>query len=325
MVLTYCSYYFSFRMTYFSLKWLLQKKLNHAFTSFVKDLGGSPLTSDGIGVSSLLDTSLSLVIPDKGEAMPPGILYISPVALKLQRWWGGSSLAIAEHLATQVQRSMMANSDTTVAYDVKLAVKVHAQPSGWLDWHITPSGLTPWLETVLDWTSLDMDNGAIALSQAQRDLALVQPRLQDGRIARLRLSPLMILQHSHARCCAALRWAEYSEILKLEPATYRLIAPRPLPWLTADGQWHWVSPQEVAVFYAVLNALDSWIGEDPPLRQWQTAIALSTAIYHFWGEYSLIAPVSDHRLAQLGLIRLAQVSLRFFLQHQLGVAALPYL
>jgi hypothetical protein len=108
-----------------------------------------------------------------------------------------------------------------------LTPKLSLHPNGWLYANFSDRELAQWLQQ---------------LFAAAPILSVLTPPLTMG----VSVDPLLFqVQYIHARCCCLLRLAQQMQYLELTDAPIEtIVAPQPIPWLTATYQWRLHHPAE---------------------------------------------------------------------------------
>jgi arginyl-tRNA synthetase len=139
------------------------------------------------------------------------------------------------------------------------------------------------------------------------------------------LSNLSKVQYIHARCCSLLRLGHQEKIIQLNDSpALMLVYPEPIPWLTADGQLHFVHPAERRLIAQLLGLLDELGGMNQP--KWvKRAFDAAQAFETFERECRIFGEVKTQmpHLAQarLGLVGVTRAILKLLLQDRLGIVA----
>lgn len=234
------------------------------------------------------------------------VIYISAIALKLQKAQQKYPMEIAEAIASYI--------------DPPANFTIHLLPPGWIQFHLNESELAIWLQHLNQWQSQTKTTEKLRNTQNRQHLYSA--------------NDLFLVQYAHARCCSLLRLADrsgaiaLSEPLSAEIPDMRIISPNPIPWLNARNQLRLVHISERTLISQLVTTLDTLSGftrETSPTQVVKLATGLSQNFLTFhranriWGEIK----TANLALAQarLGLISSTQTVLKLLLEVCLGVFA----
>ncbi|OUL29455.1 glutamate acetyltransferase [Nostoc sp. T09] len=247
------------------------------------------------------------------------ILYISGIALRLEKSQNQQALIIANEIASDL---------SATCGDV---FSIQIVPPGWIHLELTHPILAAWLQ-----------NLAVGSLLGGRD---------QGRTNNLTIKNpqhLFTVQYAHARCCSLLQQAHREELIKLkevlsgteisfeqqqpllsisEPAFWSICLPQPIPWLSSDAKLRLNHPAESRLIGELVQVVDDLECKTfGSAVNWEkAALDLSQAFENFWSECRIWGKIkiTSPLLAQarLGLVMATQSVLRLLLKDKLGVFA----
>lgn len=233
------------------------------------------------------------------------VIYVSAIALKLQKAQQQSPMKIAQAIVPSINLS----SDFTI--DVL--------PPGWIQFHLKESKLAIWLQ--------GLNQG---FTQSQRTEKLRNTKNQQHLYS---ANDLFLIQYAHARCCSLLRLASREGLITLsesscsaDTADRRIIIPNPIPWLNVQNQLRLVNLTEYTLISQLVTTLDTLSGftsETPPTQVVKLATDLSQDLLTFYSENRIWGKIRTKNIAlaqaRLGLIQGTQTVLKLLLEKALGV------
>jgi hypothetical protein len=247
------------------------------------------------------------------------ILYISGIALRLEKSQNQQALIIANEIASDL---------SATCGDV---FTVQIVPPGWIHLELAHPILAAWLQ-----------NLAVGILWEGRD----QSRTNNPTITNPKR--LFAVQYAHARCCSLLQQAHREELIKLkevlsgteisfeqqqpllsisEPAFWSMCLPNPIPWLNSDTKLRLNHPAEGRLIGELVQVVDDLECKSfgSSVNWEKTALNLSQAFENFWsqcriwGKVKITSPLLAQ--ARLGLVMATQSVLRLLLKDKLGVFA----
>ena len=286
------------------------------------------------------------------------ILYISGIALKLEKIWRQSPIEIATGVAPLIPTS----PDFTVA----------VVPPGWIHLQLTDIGIANFLQGLVQNAYAqysiphpqEAKNSILCKGQAFKHgkaIAKTQeclPReigdreniefLENLKLRtqnlKLRTPPQGVfpIQYASARCYSLLRSACQEGLIVLCPLQEQAIAPdglrvdvqnliaqnlvaQNISWLDERGQLRLLEPRELALISRLMATLDALARTPEPNKILKLALALAEDFQKFysacriWGKVKLENP--DLARGRLGLILGTQKLLKLLLEEGLGVVA----
>lgn len=236
------------------------------------------------------------------------VLYQWAIAPRLSRILALSPETIAQTLVAVFSQSMglsrQCQVGTLASNHLWANCEVQVWSSQLLQIAVGDRALAYWLEETIPGTTAPQ--------------MVADPILPPGAAANLPEDPFF-LQVAHARCCSLLRLGAREGLITLAPpdggVPQAILAPCPLPWLTAEGQLRLPHRMERQLLSQVLHSLDGLEeGSDrAPAALWTQAVALGHSFHAFEAACRLLGQVKaeDPQLAQvrLGLIFLTRYGL----------------
>ncbi|MBD2340883.1 glutamate acetyltransferase [Calothrix sp. FACHB-156] len=246
------------------------------------------------------------------------ILYISGVALKLEKSQNQKSLDIAQSIAANLSE---------LDGDV---FRIEIVPPGWIHLELTHSALAAWLQ--------NLPMGIFR----ERKIA------SDKNLPINNSDSLFAVQYAHARCFSLLQQAHREGLIQLQevlldtdnniaqqktslsnlaPAYLSVSCPTPIPWLDSEQKLRLNHLAEGHLIGELVQVVDDL--ECHPINStvnWaKAALNLSQAFENFWRECRIWGKVktTSPELAQarLGLLMVTQSVFRFLLEEKLGLFA----
>ncbi|QIR41423.1 glutamate acetyltransferase [Tolypothrix sp. PCC 7910] len=246
------------------------------------------------------------------------ILYISGVALKLEKSQNQKSLDIAQAIAAN-----LAEFDGDV-------FRIQIVPPGWIHFELTHPALAAWLQSL-----------AMGIF-SERKIA------SDKHLPINNSGSLFAVQYAHARCYSLLQQAYREGLIKLQevlldtdknidlqktslsnsaPAYLSVSCPTLIPWLDSEQKLRLNHSAEIRLIGELVQVVDDL--ECHPVNStvnWpKAALNLSQAWENFWRECRIWGKVktASPELAQarLGLLMVAQSVFRLLLEEKLGLFA----
>ncbi len=296
---------------------------NLEFSDHIYSLAFKPLlidklfkgTSDYLAVSGCPSEQIEADTPVLSRKTMPlhriqeikRVIYISAIALKLQKAQQKSPMEIAEAIASYIEPP--AN------------FTIHLLPPGWIQFHLNESELAIWLQHLNQWPS-----------QTEATEKLRNPQNRQHLYS---ANDLFLVQYAHARCCSLLHLADRSGAIALsepklsaEIPDMRIISPNPIPWLNARNQLRLVHITERTLISQLVTTLDTLSGftrENPPTQVVKLATGLSQDFLKFYRANRIWGEIQTENLAlaqaRLGLIRATQTVLKLLLEVGLALFA----
>jgi arginyl-tRNA synthetase len=136
-------------------------------------------------------------------------------------------------------------------------------------------------------------------------------------------------QVTHARCCALLRLGQNQGLIDLDPSTFEILEPDPIPWLEGDRHFCLSHPGEHTLIRSLLHIWDSLNDDPTSSRLLSLTRTLSQEILRFdqncriWG--STLKENPSLALSRLGLVSLSRKTLNTLLEQGLSLSAPPEL
>ncbi|MDZ7956317.1 MAG: DALR anticodon-binding domain-containing protein [Aulosira sp. DedQUE10] len=246
------------------------------------------------------------------------ILYISGIALRLEKSQNQKALEIANAIASSLSE---------FCGDV---FNIDIVSPGWIHFKLTHPTLAAWLQ--------NLAMGCLGGREIEKSENL--PIENSGH--------LFAVQYAHARCCSLLQQAHREGLIKLKDvlsdtqknidlqklslsnsvsAFWSVIFPNPIPWLDSDQKLRLHHPAEGRLISELVQVVDDL--ECHAINStvnWQkAALNLSQAFDNFWSECRIWGKVkiTSPQLAQarLGLVMITQSVFRVLLEEKLGMFA----
>ncbi|BAY94080.1 MULTISPECIES: DALR anticodon-binding domain-containing protein [unclassified Tolypothrix] len=247
------------------------------------------------------------------------ILYISGVALKLEKSQNQKSLDIAQAIAANLSE---------LDGDV---FRIEIVPPGWIHLELTHPALAAWLQNI-----------AIGIFRERKIASNENPPVSNPR-------RLFAVQYAHARCCSLLQQAQREGLIKLQEvlldteknidlqktslsnstsADWSVTFPSPIPWLDSEEKLRLNHSAEGRLINELVQVVDDLECHaiNSTVNWEQAALNLSQAWENFWRECRIWGKVktTSPELAQarLGLLMVTQSVFKLLLEEKLGLFAL---
>ena len=250
------------------------------------------------------------------------ILYISGIALKLEKIWRQSPLEIATSLASLIPLSP----------DFSVTVV----PPGWIHLQLTDTGIANFLQGLAQnaygqWgeasgakflpQNIDDTTNASLLHSSKSEAKNSKLHSQNSAIKTQQSLPKGVfqIQYANARCCSLLRSA----------CQEGLIVPsqlaRNISWLDERDQLRLTEPREFVLISRLMATLDALARRPDRGKILKLAAALADDFQKFYSACRIWGEVKQENLdlacGRLGLVLGTQKLLRFLLEEGLGLVA----
>ena len=251
------------------------------------------------------------------------ILYISGIALKLEKLWGQSPLEIATRLAPLIPVS----PDFTVT----------VVPPGWIHLQFTDRGIANFLQSLGQnaygqWgeasgaigvlpENIDDPTDASLLHSSKSEAKNSKLNSQNSAVKTQQSLPKGIfqIQYANARCCSLLRSACQEGLI----VPYQLA--RDISWLDEQDQVRLKERRELVLISRLMATLDALDRRPERGKILKLAAALADDFQKFYSACRIWGEVKRENLdlarARLGLVLGTQKLLRFLLEEGLGLVA----
>lgn len=136
-------------------------------------------------------------------------------------------------------------------------------------------------------------------------------------------------QATYARCCSLLRLGQHQGLIHLEPSTFKIREPDPIPWLEGDRHFCLAHPSEQRLIRSLLHIEDILYDDPTPPRLLSLTRTLSQDFLRFdqncriWG--STLKENRPLALSRLALVSLSRKTLKTLLEEGLSLIAPPEL
>ncbi|NER36185.1 MAG: hypothetical protein F6J93_19740 [Oscillatoria sp. SIO1A7] len=246
------------------------------------------------------------------------ILYISGIALKLEKLWRQSPLEIATSLAPLIP----------VSPDFTLTVV----PPGWIHLQFTDTGIANFLQYLAQnaYGQWGEASGAKFLPQNIGDPTNASSK-SDAKNSKLHSQNSAVktkqslskgvfqIQYANARCCSLLRSACQEGLI----VPYQLA--RDISWLDERDQLRLTEPRELVLISRLMATLDALARRPERDKILKLAAALAEDFEKFYSACRILGKVKQENLdlarGRLGLVLGTQKLLRFLLEEGLALAA----
>ncbi|BAY25688.1 arginyl tRNA synthetase anticodon binding protein [Calothrix sp. NIES-2100] len=247
------------------------------------------------------------------------ILYISGIALRLEKSQNQTAMEIAEAIA----KDLLANCGDVF--------QVQIVPPGWIYLELFHSILGAWLQNI----------AVGSLGRQGKAIATEKPTMTNQK-------RLFTVQYAHARCCSLLQQAHREELIQLREvlpvqkinwerqnqplstsvaACWSIFFPNPIPWLNSDDKLRCYHPAEGRLLGELVQVVDDLNCDavNSSVNWEKAALNLSQAFENFWSQCRIWGKVkmASRELAQarLGLVMVTQSVVRLLLEEKLGLVA----
>lgn len=230
------------------------------------------------------------------------VVYQSSIALKLSSVLRRNALDIAYQILDEFHSRNVnfCQGDMTTAEGVLSDFTGKVFSNGLLQFELGDRGLSIWLQCLMKPPSR---------SQPDKPVPVSIDLLEDKR-------GLFICQHSHARCCSLLRYADGSMIAlnHLDNSLndpWVILAPDPIPWLAAHGSLSLSHPTEQRLISQIVTIADDFSDLMTNSRSClASAISLSQSFQDFYQACQIFGANSEPSLhlsqGRLGLVMITQ-------------------
>ncbi|MFM7449605.1 MAG: hypothetical protein ACKO24_13530 [Leptolyngbyaceae cyanobacterium] len=252
------------------------------------------------------------------------LIYSSAIALKLAAWADQPAYEIAHCLGLTLRNQIASGIHdlnllglTLPQASVVLAgVSIQMTDTGLLQLIVQDQAIAVWLNGLLQ-TPLTLPTAGLAPTQL---LALSEEQQFQ-------------IQHAHARCCSLLKLAEQEGLIHLtqhfsevDPFPWSIALPESFPWLTSNGDLILIHAADRQLIQGLVTAIDDIATPiSTSKRDGRQALAFCQAFQAVHRVHPLLADKTPTPLpaivAYLGLVRIAQQVLSYYLNNQLNLPA----
>lgn len=252
------------------------------------------------------------------------LIYSSAIALKLAVWADQPAHEIAHCLGQTLQNQIAPRIHGLKLLDLPLpqasvvlaGVSIQTTDTGLLQLIVQDQAIAAWLNGLL-----------------QTPLALPAASPTPTQLLALSEEQQFQIQHAHARCCSLLKLAEQQGLIHLiqhfsavDPFPWSIALPKSFPWLTSNGDLVLPHPADRQLIQALVTAIDDIATPtSTSKRDGRQALAFCQAFQAMHRVHPLLADKTPAPLpaivAYLGLVRIAQQVLFYYLNNQLNLPA----